>query len=87
MPVNSKKKKIKASLPGNMKPETVEKIVAKELWRDERTHKILGAFFILMAFLFLLPLRLIYLPGRKINQKFCWAQKYYYQAMIRMLRI
>ena len=52
MPVNSKKKKNKASLPGNMKPETVEKIVAKELWRDERTHKILGAFFILMAFLF-----------------------------------
>ncbi len=52
MPVNSKKKKIKAALPGNMKPETVEKIVAKELWRDERTHKILGAFFILMAFLF-----------------------------------
>ncbi|MEJ7822399.1 MAG: DNA translocase FtsK 4TM domain-containing protein, partial [Chitinophagaceae bacterium] len=52
MPVNSKKKKIKASLPGNMKPETVEKIVAKELWKDERTHKILGAFFILMAFLF-----------------------------------
>ena len=33
------------------KPETVEKVVAKELWRDERTHKIIGAFFLLIAFL------------------------------------
>ncbi len=51
MPVNSKKKKTKTSVAGNMKPETVEKVVAKEIWRDERTHKIFGAFFLLLAFL------------------------------------
>ena len=51
MPANSKKKKSKTPDPAKMKPETVEKVVAKELWRDERTHKIIGAFFILIAFL------------------------------------
>jgi S-DNA-T family DNA segregation ATPase FtsK/SpoIIIE len=51
MPTNSKKKKNKPADPSKMKPETVEKIVAKELWRDERTHKIMGAFFLLIAFL------------------------------------
>jgi len=47
----SKKKKTKTPDPAKMKPETVEKVVAKELWRDERTHKIIGAFFLLIAFL------------------------------------
>lgn len=51
MPANSKKKKSKTPDPAKMKPETVEKVVAKELWRDERTHKIIGAFFLLVAFL------------------------------------
>ncbi len=47
----SKKKKDKIPDPAKMKPETVEKLVAKELWKDERTHKIIGAFFLLIAFL------------------------------------
>jgi S-DNA-T family DNA segregation ATPase FtsK/SpoIIIE len=47
----SKKKKTKTPDPAKMKPETVEKVVAKELWRDERTHKIIGAFFLLVSFL------------------------------------
>ena len=51
MPANTKKKKNKAPDPAKMKPETVEKVVAKELWRDERTHKIIGAFFLLISFL------------------------------------
>ncbi|MDQ6723338.1 MAG: DNA translocase FtsK 4TM domain-containing protein, partial [Thermoproteota archaeon] len=51
MPANSKKKKNKSADPSKMKPETVEKVVAKELWKDERTHKILGAFLLLIAFL------------------------------------
>lgn len=34
-----------------MKAETEEKIVVKELIKDERTHKILGTFFLLIAFL------------------------------------
>jgi S-DNA-T family DNA segregation ATPase FtsK/SpoIIIE len=51
MPVNSKKKKNKIPDPAKMKPETVEKVVAKELWKDERTHKIIGAFFLLLSFL------------------------------------
>ena len=48
---SSKRKKSNAPDPAKMKPETVEKVVAKELWKDERTHKILGAFFLLIAFL------------------------------------
>ena len=51
MPANSKKKKTNTPDPAKMKPETVEKVVARELWRDERTHKIIGAFFLLIAFL------------------------------------
>ena len=47
----SKRKKNKTPDPAKMKPETVEKVVARELWKDERTHKILGAFFLLIAFL------------------------------------
>jgi S-DNA-T family DNA segregation ATPase FtsK/SpoIIIE len=46
-----KNKKTKIPEPSKMKPEAVEKVVAKELWRDERTHKITGAFFLLIAFL------------------------------------
>ncbi len=51
MSANSKKKKNNIPDPAKMKPETVEKVVAKELWKDERTHKIIGAFFLLIAFL------------------------------------
>jgi S-DNA-T family DNA segregation ATPase FtsK/SpoIIIE len=51
MPNNSKKKKNKIPDPSKLKPETVEKVVAKELWKDERTHKIIGAFFLLISFL------------------------------------
>jgi S-DNA-T family DNA segregation ATPase FtsK/SpoIIIE len=51
MSANSKKKKNKIPDPAKMKPETVEKVVAKELWKDDRTHKIFGAFFLLIAFL------------------------------------
>ena len=51
MATSTKHKKNKLPDPAKMKPETVEKVVAKELWRDERTHKILGAFFLLIAFL------------------------------------
>ena len=47
----SKRKKNKTPDPAKMKSETVEKVVARELWKDERTHKILGAFFLLVAFL------------------------------------
>ncbi len=47
----SKRKKNKAADAAKMKAETVEKVVAKELWKDERTHKIIGAFFMLIAFL------------------------------------
>ncbi len=45
MATSIKSKKTKIPDPSKMKPETVEKVVAKELWRDERTHKIAGAFF------------------------------------------
>ena len=51
MATGTKRKKSKAPDPSEMKPELVEKIVVKELWKDERTHKIMGAFFLLIAFL------------------------------------
>lgn len=44
-------KKRKVPDPSQMKPETVEKVMVKQLLKDERTHKILGAFFLLIAFL------------------------------------
>ena len=47
----SKKKKSKIPDSSKMQPETVEKVGAKELLKDERTHKIAGAFFLLIAFL------------------------------------
>ncbi|MEO6455956.1 MAG: DNA translocase FtsK [Ginsengibacter sp.] len=46
-----KNKKSKIPDPSKMQPETVEKVVAKELWKDERTHKIAGTFFLLITFL------------------------------------
>jgi DNA segregation ATPase FtsK/SpoIIIE, S-DNA-T family len=48
---NPKTKKYKAPDPSKMKPDKEEKVVVKELWRDERTHKILGALLLLLAFL------------------------------------
>src|SRR5258706_7389086 len=46
-----KKKKSKIPDSSQMQSEKVEKVVVKELWRDERTHKIAGSFFLLIAFL------------------------------------
>ncbi len=43
--------KPKAADPSKLKPETAEKVEVKELMNDERTHKIMGAFFLLIAFL------------------------------------
>ena len=51
MATAAKSKKSKLPDPSKMNPETEEKVMVKELWRDERTHKILGAFFLLTAFL------------------------------------
>jgi DNA segregation ATPase FtsK/SpoIIIE, S-DNA-T family len=48
---NSKPKKYKAPDASKMKPEKEEKVIASELWKDERTHKIFGALFLLFAFL------------------------------------
>lgn len=48
---NSKPKKYKAPGASKMKPEKEEKVVARELWKDERTHKIFGALFLLLSFL------------------------------------
>src|SRR3978361_1005379 len=47
----TKNKKSKFPDPSKMQPETVEKVVVKELWKDERTHKIAGSLFLLIAFL------------------------------------
>ena len=47
----SKNKKTKTPDSSKMNPETEEKVVVKELWKDERTHKIMGTFFLLIAFL------------------------------------
>ena len=51
MASGNKRKKAKAPDPSEMKPELVEKIMVKELWKDERTHKILGTIFLLISFL------------------------------------
>ncbi len=51
MATSTKIKKLKLPDPSKMSPETEEKVMVKELWKDERTHKILGAFFLLSAFL------------------------------------
>jgi S-DNA-T family DNA segregation ATPase FtsK/SpoIIIE len=49
----SKVKSAKSKAPGKqgLKTETEEKVVVKQLLKDERTHKIIGTFFLLMAFL------------------------------------
>ncbi len=44
-----KSKKSQAPDPDKIKPEKVEQVTVKELARDERTYKILGTFFILIA--------------------------------------
>ena len=48
--------KVKSSRPktsgkGGLKSETEEKVVVKQLLKDERTHKIIGTLFLLIAFL------------------------------------
>src|SRR4051812_44257087 len=49
-----KSKKSQAPDPDKIKPEKVEEVTVKELANDERTYKILGTFFILIAvFLFI----------------------------------
>lgn len=48
---SNKNKKTKIPNPSKLNPETEEKVVVKELWKDERTHKIMGTFFLLIAFL------------------------------------
>src|SRR3954466_7043586 len=49
----TKNKKAKTPDSSKMNPEAEEKVVVKELWKDERTHKIIGTFFLLIAFLLL----------------------------------
>jgi S-DNA-T family DNA segregation ATPase FtsK/SpoIIIE len=51
MATTTKNKKSKASHSSKMNPETEEKVEVKQLLKDERTHKILGTFFLLIAFL------------------------------------
>ena len=50
----SKVKSAKSKAPGKdgLKTETEEKVVVKQLLKDERTHKIIGTIFLLLAFLF-----------------------------------
>ena len=69
MASNSKKKKNKTPDPAKMKPETVEKVVAKELWKDERTHKIIGAFFFIdrISFIRCIHILFIYVAGRSVK--------------------
>src|SRR5882724_7699542 len=45
-----KSKKSQAPDPEKLKPETEEQLPVKDLVKDERTHKILGATLILLAF-------------------------------------
>src|SRR5579871_5230598 len=49
----SKSKKSQKSSSSKLKPEAASRVTAKELVKDERTHKITGAVFLLLA-LFLL---------------------------------
>jgi DNA segregation ATPase FtsK/SpoIIIE, S-DNA-T family len=51
MPTSTKKRKPKASEPTKLKQEKEEKVDVKQLLKDERTHKILGSVFLLLAFL------------------------------------
>ena len=54
MAVKSKtvKKQPAAKPPANLKQDKVEEVEVKELLKDERTHKILGSIFVLLAILF-----------------------------------
>ncbi len=52
MATKVKSAKTKASSKGALKTETAEKVAVKELLKDERTHKIIGTVFLLLAFLF-----------------------------------
>ncbi|MCW3089626.1 MAG: translocase FtsK [Ferruginibacter sp.] len=52
MATKVKSPKSKASAKETLKTETEEKVAVKELLRDERTHKITGTIFLLLAFLF-----------------------------------
>lgn len=51
MATSKKTSKPKPADPSKLKPETEEKVEMKALIQDERTHKIMGAFFLLIAFL------------------------------------
>ncbi len=51
MSKSTKSKKSKAPDPEKLNPEKAEKIEVKKLWKDERTHKILGSLCLLIAFL------------------------------------
>ncbi len=70
-----KLKKTKPEKPGlqNLKPEKEEKINLKQLAKDERTRKITGTVFLLIAYFFLSHFYLISLPGRKIRATFSVA--------------
>ena len=52
MATKVKSAKSKASSKGALKSEVEEKVAVKQLLKDERTHKITGAIFLLLAFLF-----------------------------------
>ncbi len=51
MTTSKKTSNTKPPDPSKLKPEAEEKVEMKELMKDERTHKIMGAFFLLIAFL------------------------------------
>ena len=62
-----KSKKGQVSGPGKLKPEKESRVTARQIAKDERTHKITGAVFLLLAIFLFLHLLLILLPGRKIR--------------------
>jgi S-DNA-T family DNA segregation ATPase FtsK/SpoIIIE len=51
MATKVKSAKTKTSSKGGLKSEAEEKVAVKQLLKDERTHKILGTVFLLLAFL------------------------------------
>ena len=51
MATKTKSAKTKVSDKGTLKTETTEKVQVKQLLKDERTHKIAGAIFMLIAFI------------------------------------
>ena len=54
VPMATKVKSVKSKAPGKetLKSEIEEKVAVKQLLKDERTHKIAGTIFLLLAFLF-----------------------------------